>query len=268
MVLLTRREALNLRPEGHFPTPVQHVRPAQKTSLSSQVEKSNIETSTELLSSCPQRCFTPGGGVSCAKPGGRSGKSCAHSRDTGTVWLLCVCGSVSSARLSGRTSTCSLPTCTCRVSPLHIAREKKIRFENDYRNWKVQLLCHQGSYRCVSCGGPLGESSWCILCCSRKSHNGEFDVFSASLESQQAEDALCLDELWLMGCFPFERQRKKSEVENSTTRGSCFSADELQFDLPATSLHSINNFCQSLCLFQSTTPVLYHVMSVIHSIFN
>lgn len=63
--------------------------------------------------------FTPGGGVSCAKPGGQSERSCVRSRDTGTAWLLCACGSVSWARLSGRTSTCNLPTCTCRASHLH-----------------------------------------------------------------------------------------------------------------------------------------------------
>lgn len=108
-----------------------------------KVVQSNAETSTQFLSSCSVEGFTPVGGVSCAKPGGQSGRSCVHSRGTGTAWLLCACGSVSSARLSGRTSTCSLPTCTCRVSHLHTQRRNRKMINDLFIQFtgQVQLVC-------------------------------------------------------------------------------------------------------------------------------
>lgn len=101
--------------------------------------------------------FTPVGGVSCAGPGGRNGRSCVHSRGTGMVWLLCACGSVSSARLNGRTSMCSPPTCTCRVSHLHIGENIEVSF-----NWiKSPLL------QCVlHCVCRSGLSPVCVLRCA------------------------------------------------------------------------------------------------------
>lgn len=123
------RKSRNLHPEEHFPTPRwSPTFKANSLKIPYQVivVQSNVETTTKFLLSClVSEGFIPGGGVSCAKPGGQNGRSCVHSRGTGTVWLLCACGSVSSTHLNGRTSTCSLPTCTCRVSHLYIGREKK-----------------------------------------------------------------------------------------------------------------------------------------------
>lgn len=117
----------------HSPVRVQCVKASSLKKIPPQVKvvQSDVESSTEFLSSRPVEggCgggLTPGGGVSCAKPGGRSGRSCVHSRGTGTVWLPCACGSVSSARLNGRTSTCSLPTCTCMVSHLYVQRKHRV----------------------------------------------------------------------------------------------------------------------------------------------
>lgn len=60
---------------------------------------------------------------------------------------------------------------------------------------------------CASCGVLWGESSWCTLCCSRWSRSGEFVAFSVSQESRQGEDALCPNELLLMGCCPWNTHR-------------------------------------------------------------
>lgn len=84
--------------------------------------------------------FTPRGGVSCAKPGGQNGRSCVHSQGTGMVWLRCACGSVSSAHLNGRTSTCSLPTCTCRVSHLQI----KGKYRSTINDLFIHILTQVG----------------------------------------------------------------------------------------------------------------------------
>lgn len=65
------------------------------------------------------------------------------------------------------------------------------------------------SHQCVSCGVLSGGSSWCRLCCSLWSHNDGSFAFSVSQVSRQGEDALHPNELLLMGCFPWETQRKR-----------------------------------------------------------
>lgn len=68
-----------------------------------------------------------------------------------------------------------------------------------WRLAKYSLCMKADPYRCVSCGVPWGENSWCTLCCSRRSRSGEFASFSVCQEIQQGEDAVCPNELLLMG---------------------------------------------------------------------
>lgn len=124
--------------------------------------QSTTETSTKFLSSCPPRWFTPEGDVSCAKPGGQSGRSCVRSQDTGTVWLLYACGSVSSARRSEQTSTCSLPTCTYRVSHLHVQRGK--REDDQWEDWKRLYIFIKTENLLLVC--QSGFSPVCVLRCA------------------------------------------------------------------------------------------------------
>lgn len=202
---LMRWKGLSLHPEEQVPHSPPWKSNSNPTSTSTppppytpQVVQSDEEASTEFLSSCLVEGFTPGGGVSCAKPGGQNGRNCVHSQGTGMVWLLCACGSVLSAHLNGRTSRCSLPTCTCRVSHLHI-QGKCGRLISFWRLAKYSLCMKADPYQCVSCGVPWGESSWCTLCCSRRSRSGEFASFSVCQEIQQGEDVVCPNELLLMG---------------------------------------------------------------------
>lgn len=60
-----------------------------------------------------------GRGVGGAGPGGPSGRRSGRSRRIWRAWRPCACGSGASTRPSGRTSTCSRPTCTCMASHLH-----------------------------------------------------------------------------------------------------------------------------------------------------
>lgn len=142
-----RRLDLSLHPEEHSQTtlqnPICNVSSLQ-THPQVKVVQSKVETSTEFLWSLPIEAFTPGGGVSCAKRGGQNGRSCVRSLGTGTAWLPCACGSVLSARLNGQTSMCSLPTCTCRASHLHIQRKTGISSGRHFQKTiskKAKLVC-------------------------------------------------------------------------------------------------------------------------------
>lgn len=165
----------------------------------------------------PMAGFTPVGGVSCAGPGGRNERSCVHSQGTGMVWLLCACGSVSSARLNGRTSMCSPPTCTYRVSHLHIGENIEVLsvicfFQfNKVSSFTVYtaLRVNQASHRCVSCGVLWDGSSWCTPCCSRRSRSGEFASSSVCREIPRGGDAACPNGLLLTGCCPWNRKREE-----------------------------------------------------------
>lgn len=200
--------------------------------------------------------FTPAGGASCAEPGGRNGRSCARSRGTGTVWPPCVYGSAASAHRNGRTSKCSLPRRTCKVSHLKIRRNAIKLRSNVGRASQIMNSCcwrtgtfpgeplgvHQHRahlYRCLSCehhsgrqvalwpshrcvcgGEPWGASSWCTPCCTRKSHSGEFASFSACRVIQQEQDVVCPSELLPMGYCPW-KQETEANVIVVTRRGRC-----------------------------------------------
>lgn len=109
----------------------------------------------------------------CAKPSDRSGRSCAHSPDTGMVWPLCVCGNASSAHQTGRTSMCSPPTCTCMVSLL-----------------------------CGFCGALWGASFWCRPYYSLRNHSGESVSSWGSRANQEGEDVVCVNGRLLKDCSP------------------------------------------------------------------
>lgn len=58
------------------------------------------------------------GASSCARPGGRSGRSCGCTPRTGTAWPRYASGNGASAHPSVRTSSHSLPRCICMASHL------------------------------------------------------------------------------------------------------------------------------------------------------
>ena len=119
-------KGLRLHPEEHFPTPCRS--PTCKASSLKSPPTSQSGT-VQHWNQHQVDGFTPGGDVSCAMPGGQSGRSCVHSRGTGTVSLPCACGSVSSVRPIGQTSMCSLPTCTCTAS--HLEKDNRQRTDKN-----------------------------------------------------------------------------------------------------------------------------------------
>lgn len=95
---------------------------------------------------------------SCAGPGGRSARSCGCTPHTGRAWPRCASGSGGSARPSARTSSRSLPRCTCRAFHQYESSGELLNEKTLYK-----LLCSQGN-RSSGCGvfPSQGCSSYCI----------------------------------------------------------------------------------------------------------
>ena len=73
----------------------------------------------QLFHSAGQAAFlTPACASGGAVPSDPTEKSCDHSPRTWMASLPCVCGNALSVHPNERTSRCSPPRCTCRVSPL------------------------------------------------------------------------------------------------------------------------------------------------------
>lgn len=79
-----------------------------------------IEGEVSALFPCCRVVLKPAGDASCAGPGDRSERRCDRSQGTGRALHPCVSESDGSAHRSGRTSTYSLPTCTCKASLLYV----------------------------------------------------------------------------------------------------------------------------------------------------